>query len=76
MMHPALPEVAATQTDFSPDGLRERDTIWEAWFHVKANQGAAGIDTGDDRAIRDEARSEPVQALESDEFRQLHSTAR
>ena len=37
--------------------------IWEAWLHVKANQGA-GDRRGDDRAIRDEARSEPVQALE------------
>src|SRR5215472_4121939 len=43
--------------------------IWEAWLHVKANQGAAGI--GDDRAVREEAGRQPVQTLESDELRQL-----
>src|SRR5271163_2816996 len=30
---------------------------------------------GDDRAVRDEARRQPLQALESDEFRQLFSAA-
>src|SRR6476646_6128447 len=41
----------------------------------ESQSGSRGDRRGDDRAIRDEARSEPVQALESDEFRQLHSAA-
>ena len=49
--------------------------VWEAWLHVKANQGAAGIDAETIGAVRDEARREPVQALELDEFRQLFSAA-
>ena len=42
--------------------------IWEAWLHVKANQGAAEIDAETIERFRDEARSEPVQALGSDGF--------
>ena len=46
--------------------------IWEAWLESR-DQGAA-VDAGSDRAVRDEARSEPVQ-VESDEFRQAASAA-
>ena len=48
--------------------------VWEAWLHVKADQGAAGI-VPRRRASRGEAGRQPVRDLESDEFRQLLSAA-
>ena len=49
--------------------------IWEAWLHVKANQGAAGIDAETIERFENEAGRQPVQALESHELRQLLSAA-
>jgi hypothetical protein len=49
--------------------------IWEAWLHVKANQGAAGIDAETIERFEEKAGRQPVQNLESDEFRQLLSAA-
>lgn len=49
--------------------------VWEAWLHVKANQGAAGIDAETIERFEGESGRQPVQNLESDELRQLLSAA-
>src|SRR6476661_3640280 len=49
--------------------------IWEAWLHVKANQGAAGIYAETIERFEKQAGRQPVQTLESHECRQLLSAA-
>ncbi len=49
--------------------------IWEAWLHVKANQGAAGIDAETIERFEEKLGDNLYQDLESDEFRQLLSAA-
>jgi len=44
----------------------EKREVWEAFRHVDANQGAAGVDG---------PWSEPLQALEPDVLWQLHAIA-
>ena len=52
-----------------------KTVIWEAWLRVKANKGAAGIDAETIGRFEDEAWRQPVQTLESHEFRLLFSAA-
>src|ERR1700747_2170668 len=52
-----------------------QDTGLGSLFACESQSGSRRDRRGYDRAVRDEARRQPVQALESDEFRQLFSAA-
>ena len=48
-----------------------KQLVWEAFQRVKANGGAGGVDEESIEDVREEARRQPVQALESHGIRQL-----
>ena len=53
-----------------------KQLVWEAWRQVKANKGAPGVDGQDLDEFEADLEGQPLQDLESDEFRDLASRRR
>ena len=65
-IHRALADVNRKSAVTGGPALNRRDSLYGAYKAVKSNAGWAGVDRGDDRAVRSRPAGQSLQGLEWD----------